>query len=82
MNKITQRSLRDLHSTLPAGTECYLSSAVRSALAQYRKGREPVSFLEREQALSVLTRRLGRGLKRFFVEEIRRSLPSQHSKMA
>jgi hypothetical protein len=74
MNKISQRSLRDLHSTLPAGTECYLRSTVRTALANYRKGVEPAVFLEKNQAESVLAQKLGRGLRRFFVDDIRSSL--------
>ena len=65
MNKITPRTLRDLHTTLPKGTECYLCEAVRTALAKYRKGNEPMSFLDKDQALPALTQRLGRGLKRF-----------------
>lgn len=81
MNKITQRSLRDLHSTLPAGTECYLCSSVRNALANYRKGVEPVVFLDKDQARTILTQRLGRGLKRFFVDDIRSALHNS-SKMA
>jgi hypothetical protein len=79
MNKITQRSLRDLHLTLPEGTECYLCSAVRDALAQYRKGKEPVAFLEKDQALSILGQKLGRGLKRFLVKDIRAALASYQS---
>lgn len=77
MNKITQRSLRDLHSTLPEGTECYLCAAVRKALAKYRRNREPAVFMEKEQALSVLARKLGRGLRRFFPTDIRTELDAQ-----
>lgn len=74
MNKITPRSLRDLHETLPRGTECYLCNAVRRALAKYRRTGEPPSFLSREQALPELRTRLGRGLRRFFHEDIREDL--------
>jgi hypothetical protein len=77
MNKITQRSLRDLHATLPEGTECYLCAAVRKALAKYRRNREPAVFMEKEQALSALARKLGRGLKRFFPTDIRTELDTQ-----
>ncbi len=59
MNKITQRTLRDLHSTLPAGAECYLCSAARRALAKYRKDAEPSSFLDKDQASSFLAQKLG-----------------------
>ncbi|WP_340121564.1 hypothetical protein [Methylobacter svalbardensis] len=44
MNKITPHLLRDLHKTLPQGTECYLCAAARRALAKYRKSREPMVF--------------------------------------
>lgn len=79
MNKITQRSLRDLHTTLPEGTECYLCAAVRRALAKYRKQSEPAVFLDKDQALSVLARRLGRGLKRFFSKDIRAALSARQA---
>lgn len=74
MNKISQRSLRDLDATLPAGTECYLCAAVRRALAEYRRNSEPSVFLEKDQALSALAQRLGRGLKRFFSRDVRTAL--------
>lgn len=74
MNKITPHLLRDLNATLPEGTECYLCSAVRRALAKYRKGREPLVFLDKNHALPVLTQRLGRGLKRFFVTDVQAAL--------
>ncbi len=77
MNKISQRSLRDLHSTLPAGTECYLCSTVRAALARYRQGMEPSLFLDKDQAMSALAQRLGRGLKRFLVDDVRAALSAR-----
>lgn len=76
MNKITPHLLRDLHATLPAGTECYLCSSIRKALAKYRKGQEPSGHLEKSQALPLLRQRLGRGLKRFFVDDVRVALHS------
>jgi hypothetical protein len=39
-------------------------------LAKYRKGREPAAFLEKDEALSILPQKLGRGLKRFFIGDI------------
>ena len=77
MNKITPHLLRDLHSTLPAGTECYLCASVRKALLKYRKGMEPSAYINKDQAMSVLAQRLGRGLKRFLMKEIRAALPTQ-----
>ena len=74
MNKITPHLLRDLHATLPEGTECYLCTAVRRALTKYRKGHEPSVLLGREQALPVLAKRLGRGLKRFFSADVQTAL--------
>lgn len=74
MNKITPRLLRDLNDTVPAGTECYLCGAVRRALSNYRKGFEPAIYLNKNQALTVLSQRLGRGLKRFFINDIQASL--------
>ncbi len=74
MNKITPHLIRDLHNTLPEGTECYLCSAVRNALANYRKGREPMAFLDKDQALPILAKRLGRGLRRFFVDDVQAAL--------
>jgi len=76
MNKITPHLLRDLNKTLPEGTECYLCSAARKALAKYRKGREPYAFLQKDQALPVLAQRLGRGLKRFLIGDIQAALAS------
>ena len=73
MNKITPHLLRDLHATLPAGTECYLCAAVRKALAKYR-GHEPMTFMDKDKALSALAKNLGRGLKRFLRKEIRSAL--------
>jgi hypothetical protein len=75
MNKVSQRSLRDLHATLPAGTECYLCEAVRSALLKYRKGKEPQQSCPQEQAVSMLAGKLGRGLKRFLRKDVRSLLP-------
>lgn len=77
MNKITPHHLRDLHKSLPEGTECYLCAAVRKALFKYRKGYESTSFLEQDEALPILAQRLGRGLKRFFVTDIATAL-SKH----
>ncbi|WP_333876076.1 hypothetical protein [Methylobacter sp.] len=74
MNKITPHLLRDLHQTLPEGAECYLCAAVRRALAAYRKGREPAAFLKKDEALSILPKKLGRGLKRFFINDIQSAL--------
>lgn len=74
MNKITPRLLRDLSATLPEGTECYLCAAVRRALSNYRNSREPAIYLNKNQALTALTQRLGRGLNRFFIEDIQVSL--------
>ena len=74
MNKVTPRTLRDLHSTLPEGTECYLCGAVRKALAKYRKGDEPMFFLDQDQALPALAQKLGRGLKRFLRDDIQAAL--------
>jgi hypothetical protein len=74
MNKVTPHLVRDLHKTLPEGTESYLRASVRRALAKYRKGYETTTFLERDQALSVLTQKLGRGLERFFINDISASL--------
>ncbi len=86
MNKITPHLLRDLDATLPEGTECYLRSAIRKALARYRKNREPSVCLDKNQALPVLAQKLGRGLKRFFVDDIQAALKSyqgsKHGKMA
>lgn len=70
MNKITPHLLRDLHKTLPEGTECYLCAAARKALAKYRKGNEPSAFLDQDEAMSILPQKLGRGLKRFLIKDI------------
>ncbi|WP_305910065.1 hypothetical protein Q9L42_002190 [Methylomarinum sp. Ch1-1] len=80
MNKITPRMLRDLDATLPRGAECYLCSTVRNALAKYRRRHmpatpgEPAQFMNKEQALSALAQRLGRGLKRFLRKDVRAAL--------
>jgi hypothetical protein len=74
MNKITPHMLRDLHTTLPEGTECYLCAAIRKALANYRRGNESEFILDKEQALPALAQRLGRGLKRFLREDIKTEL--------
>ncbi|WP_446808111.1 hypothetical protein ACH50O_12445 [Methylomonas sp. 2BW1-5-20] len=74
MNKITPHLLRDLNATVPEGTECYLCSAVRRALSNYRNGREPVTYLDKDQALPMLAQRLGRGLRRFFMDDIQNAL--------
>jgi hypothetical protein len=74
MNKITPHLLRDLNTTVPEGTECYLCSAVRRALSNYRNGREPVAYLDKDQALPMLAQRLGRGLRRFFMDDIQTAL--------
>ncbi|WFP52013.1 hypothetical protein PL263_08255 [Methylomonas sp. EFPC3] len=76
MNKITPHLIRDLNATLPEGTECYLCSAVRQALSKYRRGREPATYLAKEQAVPMLSTRLGRGLKRFFVKDVQAALDS------
>jgi len=76
MNKITPHLLRDLHKTLPEGTECYLCAAVRNALAKYRKGREPAVFLDKDKASPLLAQKLGRGLERFFIDDIQAALDS------
>ena len=80
MNKITPHMLRDLNQTLPEGTECYLCTAARKALAKYRKGREPVAFLKKDEALSILPQKLGRGLKRFFINDVQAALKMKPSK--
>jgi hypothetical protein len=80
MNKITPHMVRDLNKTLPEGTECYLCAAARKALAKYRKGREPVAFLHKDEALPVLSQRLGRGLKRFFTKDIQAELKMKPGK--
>lgn len=77
MNKITPHLLRDLDATLPAGTECYLRSSVRKSLSEYRHGKQPASLINRDLAVSLLARRLGRGLKRFLLDDISKRLPSQ-----
>ncbi len=74
MNKITPHLLRDLHATLPEGTEKYLCKHIREALTSYRLGYESEVVLDKSQALSVLSRRLGRGLKRFLQEDMRIAL--------
>lgn len=79
MNKITPHLLRDLDSTLPPGTECYLCASVRKALNKYRRGEQSAIFVGKDQAISLLAQRLGRGLKRFLSEDIRTLLPSQQA---
>lgn len=79
MNKITPHLLRDLDATLPPGTECYLCASVRKALSKYRKGRQSATFIDKEQAVPLLAQKLGRGLKRFLIEDIRKLLPSQQA---
>ncbi len=79
MNKISPHLLRDLDATLPAGTECYLCASVRRALSKYRKGRQSVTFVGKDQAAALLAQKLGRGLKRFLNEDIRKLLPSQQA---
>ncbi|MDD2759324.1 MAG: hypothetical protein PHH11_03400 [Methylomonas sp.] len=71
MNKITPHQLRDLNSTLPQGTEAYLCNSARNALSKYRKSMAPATFLPKEQAESLLKQKLGRGLKRFLVDDMR-----------
>ena len=79
MNKITPHLLRDLDSTLPAGTECYLRIEARKALTKHRKGRQPSTFVTKETAISLLAQRLGRGLKRFLIKELRATLPAEQA---
>lgn len=79
MNKITPHLLRDLDATLPPGTECYLCASVRRALRKYRKGRQSVTFIGKDQAASLLAQKLGRGLKRFLIEDVRNLLPGQQA---
>jgi len=74
MNKITPHLIRDLDSTLPAGTECYLCSTVRRALAKHRNGKEPMAYIPKDQAISILASRLGRGLQRFLTKDVRAML--------
>ena len=73
MNKITPHLLRDLHATLPEGTECYLCDSIRKALSKYR-GMDPQYFLNKEKAVRLLAQRLGRGLKRFLKPDIQQEL--------
>ncbi|MCK9606138.1 MAG: hypothetical protein M0R33_06755 [Methylomonas sp.] len=79
MNKITPHLLRDLDSTLPTGTECYLRPSARKALTKHRKGRQPATFVSKERAISLLAQRLGRGLKRFLVKDLRTALPTEQA---
>lgn len=74
MNKITPRKLRILDVSLPEGTECYLCTAIRNALANYREGREPDVFLDKDHAVPALAKRLGNGLKRYLTKDIRDAL--------
>jgi len=73
MNKITPHLIRDLHATLPPGTECYLCDQVRRALAKYR-GSDSWQAIEKNQAVQLLAKQLGRGLKRFLKPEIQQEL--------
>ncbi len=75
MNKLTPRLIRDLHATLPAGTECYLCTQARKALAKYR-GSESWQAIEKSRAVQLLATQLGRGLKRFLKPEIQQELRS------
>ncbi|MGD0960742.1 MAG: hypothetical protein ABSB19_13130 [Methylomonas sp.] len=77
MNKITPHQLRDLNLTLPAGTECYLCLSVRQALSRYRKGRHSATFITKDHAIPLLAQKLGRGLKRFIIKDVRKLLPSR-----
>lgn len=77
MNKITPHLVRDLDATLPVGTECYLKYSARKALSRYRKGRQAATIVSRELAISLLSQRLGRGLKRFLAEDMQALLPAQ-----
>jgi hypothetical protein len=76
MNKLTPRLIRDLDATLPTGTECYLNLSARRALNKYRKGRHSATFVSKTTAAQLLAQKLGRGLKRFLVEDIRNLMPS------
>lgn len=82
MNKITPRMLRDLNATLPEGTECYLCSAIRRTLTKYRKGHKSDVLLDKETALSALTQRLGRGLKRFLREDMQAEMSTDQNSEA
>jgi len=80
MNKITPHLVRDLDKTLPEGTECYLCAAARRALTKYRKSHRPMAllkpavFMKKDEALSALSQKLGRGLSRFFTKDIQAAL--------
>ncbi|PKM11998.1 MAG: hypothetical protein CVV13_06800 [Gammaproteobacteria bacterium HGW-Gammaproteobacteria-3] len=78
MNKITPHLLRDLDSTLPSGTECYLRPEARKALTKHREGKQPSTFVSKQRAIALLTQRLGRGLKRFLIKELRAALPAEY----
>jgi hypothetical protein len=75
MNKLTPHLIRDLDATLPAGTECYLNQSARQALSKYRKGKHSATFLSKSTAVQLLAEKLGRGLKRFLADDVRRLLP-------
>jgi len=78
MNKITPHLLRDLDATLPTGTECYLDMPARSALIKYR-GKHSATFFDKNIAVTLLSLRLGRGLKRFLMDDIRKLMPSSNA---
>ncbi len=78
MNKITPHLIRDLHATLPEGTECYLCSEVRKALAKYR-GSDSWKTIEKNQAVQLLAKHLGRGLKRFLKPDIQQQLKAMQN---
>lgn len=77
MNKITPHLIRDLDATLPNGTECYLRMSARKALSKYRKGKHSATFIGKENAIPLLKKNLGRGLKRFLIKDMSKLLPSQ-----
>jgi hypothetical protein len=80
MNKITPHLIRDLSATIPAGAECYLYGTVRRALRKYRSAHEPAIYLNKDQAQTLLTKSLGRGLKRFFINDMKTALETaEHS---
>ncbi|WP_041364549.1 hypothetical protein [Methylomonas methanica] len=67
-----------MDSTLPTGTECYLRPSARKALAAHRKGRQPATFISKDKAIALLAQKLGRGLKRFLLKDLRSALPAEH----
>jgi len=48
-------------------------------LSKYRKGRQSVTFINKDQAVSLLAQKLGRGLKRFLNKDIRNLLLGQQA---